>query len=65
MRVGPEGALYVSIGEGAVQGGTDYGQYGNACGDPPSPAGTDLTPPSAEGGALRSKTAARRPTPPR
>jgi glucose/arabinose dehydrogenase len=55
MRIGPEGALYASIGEGAVQGGADYGNYGNACGDPPSPAGTNLTPPSAEGGALRAQ----------
>jgi glucose/arabinose dehydrogenase len=55
MRMGPEGALYVSIGEGAERGGTDYGNHGNPCGDPPSPAGTDLTPPSAEGGSLRSQ----------
>jgi glucose/arabinose dehydrogenase len=54
MRMGPEGALYVSIGEGAMPG-VDYGNYGNACGDPPSPAGTNLTPPSAEGGALRAQ----------
>jgi glucose/arabinose dehydrogenase len=54
MRMGPEGALYVSIGEGAYPN-TDYGNYGNACGDPPSPAGTDLTPPSAEGGTLRAQ----------
>src|SRR5262249_17135988 len=28
---------------------------GNPCGDPPSPAGTNLAPPTAEGGALRSQ----------
>ena len=55
MRMGPEGAAHVSIGEGAAQGGTDYGNHGNPCGDPPSPAGTDLTPPSAEGGSLRAQ----------
>jgi glucose/arabinose dehydrogenase len=54
MRMGPEGALYVSIGEGALPG-TDYGNFGNPCGDPPSPAGTNLTPPSAEGGTLRAQ----------
>ena len=54
MRMGPEGALYVSIGDGALPG-TDYGNFGNPCGDPPSPAGTNLTPPSAEGGTLRSQ----------
>jgi glucose/arabinose dehydrogenase len=54
MRMGPEGALYVSIGDGAWPG-TDYGNHQNACGDPPSPAGTNLTPPSAEGGTLRAQ----------
>jgi PKD repeat protein len=40
----------------------DYGQFGgtnpggpNPCGDPPTPAGTALSPPTAEGGALRSQ----------
>lgn len=62
---GPEGALYVSGGDGASFTTTDYGQLGgglsgtptppNPCGDPPSAAGTALTVPSAEGGALRSQ----------
>jgi glucose/arabinose dehydrogenase len=67
LAFGPDGALYVSAGDGA--GGLDYGQLGatysgdkaNPCGDPPSPAGTALQPPSAQGGALRSQSP-RRPT---
>ena len=62
---GPEGALYVSGGDGASfnSGAPDYGQFGgtlpgtptpvNPCGDPPAAA--DPTPPTAEGGALRSQ----------
>jgi len=61
---GPDGALYVSAGDGASFGVADYGQRGgstgsptptNPCGDPPSPAGTAISPPTAEGGALRSQ----------
>jgi glucose/arabinose dehydrogenase/PKD repeat protein len=55
---GSDGALYVSGGDGASFNFTDYGQDGsplNPCGDPPSGAGTTLTPPTAEGGALRSQ----------
>jgi glucose/arabinose dehydrogenase len=65
LMFGPEGALYVSAGEGANFTLADYGQLGgtvdgtptpqNPCGDPPTPAGTDLVPPSAEGGALRAQ----------
>jgi len=58
LHFGPEGALYVSGGDGASFTGLDYGQLGtppNPCGDPPLPAGTALSPPSAEGGALRSQ----------
>jgi glucose/arabinose dehydrogenase len=58
LQFGPEGALYVSGGEGANFIGADFGQFGtpaNPCGDPPSPAGTALEPPSAEGGSLRSQ----------
>ena len=39
---GPDGALYVSGGEGAHPGITDYGQRGdplNPCGDPPGGSG--------------------------
>ena len=41
----PDGQLYVTAGEGASFNYADYGQTGNPCGDPPSPAGTNLTPP--------------------
>src|SRR5215212_3780664 len=55
---GSDGALYVSGGEGAHPGITDYGQRGdplNPCGDPPGGVGATLTPPTAQGGALRSQ----------
>jgi len=58
LQFGPEGALYVSGGDGASFTSADYGQLGNSpnpCGDPPEPAGTALSPPSSEGGALRSQ----------
>jgi chitodextrinase len=58
MAFGSDGALYVSGGDGASFNFTDYGQDGNPvnpCGDPPGPPGTNLTPPTAEGGALRSQ----------
>lgn len=57
IEFGPEGALFASGGEGASFISPDYGQYGwphkNQCGDPPG--GEALTPPSAEGGSLRSQ----------
>ena len=55
---GPDGALYASAGDGASFNFTDYGQDGNPlnpCGDPPGGVGGPMTPPSAEGGALRSQ----------
>jgi glucose/arabinose dehydrogenase len=62
LQFGPEGALYVSGGDGAAyESIPDYGQLGtppNPCGDPPSPAGTAPAPgekPNAQGGALRSQ----------
>jgi glucose/arabinose dehydrogenase len=64
LAFGPDGALYVSGGDGASLGETDYGQFGgtsgsptpkNPCGDPPGGVGADLTPPRAQGGALRSQ----------
>lgn len=58
LQFGPEGDLYVSGGDGASFTSADYGQLGtepNPCGDPPSPAGTELKPPSAEGGSLRAQ----------
>lgn len=58
IKFGPEGALYASAGDGAFAHLTDYGQFGsplNPCGDPPAGVGGTQTPPSAEGGALRSQ----------
>ena len=52
---GPDGSLYASAGDGATFQYADWGQTGNACGDPPSPPGVNLAPPTAEGGALRSQ----------
>ena len=55
---GPDGALYVSGGDGASFNFVDYGQDGNPlnpCGDPPGGVGGSMTPPTAEGGALRSQ----------
>lgn len=55
VRFGPDGALYVSAGDGASYSAVDYGQLGtppNPCADPPGGA---MTPPGAEGGALRSQ----------
>jgi glucose/arabinose dehydrogenase len=55
------GNLYASGGEGAKEGGTDYGQFGwpqkNQCGDPPTGIGGTQTVPTAEGGALRAQDA--------
>ena len=53
-----EGALIASGGDGASFNFVDYGQTGqplNPCGDPPSGRGGTQTPPTAEGGALRSQ----------
>lgn len=68
LGFGPEGALYVSGGDGAsYESEADYGQLGtngyqNACGDPsggvPVAKGTPLSPPDSEGGALRSQNLA-------
>jgi glucose/arabinose dehydrogenase len=58
MEFGPDGALYVSGGDGASYNWADYGQDGspvNPCGDPPGGAGAALSPPTAEGGSLRSQ----------
>ncbi len=55
---GADGALYASAGDGASFTATDYGQGGspkNPCGDAPVPVGGTQTPPTAEGGALRSQ----------
>jgi uncharacterized repeat protein (TIGR01451 family) len=58
LAFGADGKLYVSGGDGASFNFTDYGQDGNPlnpCGDPPGGVGATLTPPTAEGGALRSQ----------
>jgi glucose/arabinose dehydrogenase/PKD repeat protein len=44
LAFGPDGALYVSVGDGASFNFVDYGQVVNPCADPP-----------LEGGALRSQ----------
>ncbi|MGH3715574.1 MAG: PQQ-dependent sugar dehydrogenase [Micromonosporaceae bacterium] len=58
LQFGGDGKLYVSGGDGASFNWADWGQDGNPvnpCGDPPGAPGTALTPPTAEGGALRSQ----------
>jgi glucose/arabinose dehydrogenase len=55
LAFAPDGSLYVTGGEGASFNYADYGQTGNPCGDPPGSVGSNLSPPAAEGGALRSQ----------
>ena len=58
VEFGRDGALYASGGDGASFNVVDYGQDGNPvnpCGDPPGAPGSVLTPPTAEGGSLRSQ----------
>jgi PKD repeat protein len=58
LDFGADGALYVSGGDGASFNFADHGQDGNPlnpCGDPPGGVGQALSPPTAEGGALRSQ----------
>jgi len=57
--VGPDGSVYAGAGDGANFSYSDYGQAKNRCGDPPGAAGTNLTPPTAEGGSLRSQSVRR------
>ena len=55
LHFGADGMLYVSAGDGANYNVVDYGQLGtpiNPCADPP---GGTMTPPTAQGGALRSQ----------
>jgi glucose/arabinose dehydrogenase len=67
LLFGRDGYLYAGAGDGASFNNVDYGQYGanyggdqaNPCGDPPGAAGTALSPPGAEGGALRSQSVRR------
>lgn len=63
LQFGPDGALYVSAGEGANFYSLDYGQFGgslsgtptprNPCGDPPGGVGGSMVLPDARGGSLR------------
>lgn len=68
LAFGPDGALYVSAGDGASFIQVDWGQYGgtlpnasspvvplNPCGDPPGGVGGVMPPSAAEGGALRAQ----------
>jgi len=67
LLFGRDGYLYASGGDGASFNNVDYGQYGatnagdsaNPCGDPPGGVGAALSPPAAEGGALRSQSVRR------
>jgi glucose/arabinose dehydrogenase len=68
LAFGSDGALYASAGEGANPNKADYGQDGggsgsptpkNPCGDPPGGVGATLSPPTAEGGSLRSQSLRR------
>ncbi len=49
------GDMLVSFGDGSTGSFVEYGQRQNLCGDPPSPAGTNLDRPTTEGGQARSQ----------
>jgi glucose/arabinose dehydrogenase/PKD repeat protein len=64
LAFGGDGMLYAGGGDGASFDYVDWGQDNypasdvtpdNPCGDPPSPVGTELFPPTSEGGALRAQ----------
>ena len=58
LEFGIDGSLYASAGDGASFNFSDYGQNGvptNPCGDPPVAVGGAQTPPTAQGGSLRSQ----------
>jgi glucose/arabinose dehydrogenase len=69
VKFGPDGALYVSAGEGAAFLKPDWGQYGasiaasptprNPCHDPTMGSSTVERPPGAEGGSLRAQSLRR------
>ncbi len=59
LAFGADGYLYATGGDGANYLTSDYGQFGNLCGDPPLPAGTNLVLPGAQGGSLRAQSPRR------
>jgi glucose/arabinose dehydrogenase len=59
LGFGPEGALFVSGGEGAMFSEPDYGQFGNVCEDPPETTNPNPERLKSEGGSLRSQSVLR------
>jgi glucose/arabinose dehydrogenase len=59
LGFGPEGALFVTGGEGAMFSEPDYGQFGNVCEDPPENGNPNPERLTAEGGSLRSQSVLR------
>jgi glucose/arabinose dehydrogenase len=59
LGFGPEGALFVTGGEGAMFSEPDYGQFGNVCEDPPETGNPNPERLRSEGGSLRSQSVLR------
>jgi glucose/arabinose dehydrogenase len=59
LGFGPEGALFVTGGEGAMFSEPDYGQFGNVCEDPPENTNPNPVRVESEGGSLRSQSVLR------
>jgi len=57
VQFGPDGELYATTGDGASSSYADYGQDGNACGDPPTAPGTAPSAATSQAGALRAQDA--------
>ena len=62
LAFGPDGALYVSAGDGASFNVVDYGQLGGTTGAPPPTPVNPCADPVQEGGALRSQDLRTEPT---